>query len=214
MAPRGVSFHLLIQDQSLVCHLVPFDSNQFMLCPWAISFFQKLCPVPFPPVTECWKADPLKSESLTESLSSLGQLNWNLLRKMVASLSHCYLRHFKKSLLLLIVHRICYQKWDPKTWHWLEAVSLNRALLMFEYSAVCTLYPVLHLSPLPAGTKCQWLLILVKNGSLEGGVLFHWLGGLCRAQMLQTRKLMTLITPWQKIEILPVNTFEGRMTWL
>ena len=38
---------------SLVCHLVPFDSTQFMLCPWAISFFQKLCPVPFPPVTEC-----------------------------------------------------------------------------------------------------------------------------------------------------------------
>ena len=28
-----------------------FDSNQFMLCPWAISFFQKLCPAPFPPVS-------------------------------------------------------------------------------------------------------------------------------------------------------------------
>ena len=40
---------------SLVCHqglvLVPFDSNQFMLCPRATSFFQKLCPAPFPPVT-------------------------------------------------------------------------------------------------------------------------------------------------------------------
>ena len=40
---------------SLVCHqglvLVPFDSNQFMLCPRAMSFFQKLCPAPFPPVT-------------------------------------------------------------------------------------------------------------------------------------------------------------------
>ena len=29
----------------------PFDSNQFMLCPWAMSFFQKWCPAPFPPVT-------------------------------------------------------------------------------------------------------------------------------------------------------------------
>ena len=34
--------------------LVPFDSNWFMwfvLCPWAMLFFQKLCPAPFPPVT-------------------------------------------------------------------------------------------------------------------------------------------------------------------
>ena len=53
MAPLGVSFHLLIPDQGLVLSaiLVPFDSNQFMLCPRAMSFFQKLCPAPFPPVT-------------------------------------------------------------------------------------------------------------------------------------------------------------------
>ena len=53
MAPLGVSFHLLIEDQDLVLSaiLVPSDSNQFMLCPWAMSFFQKLCPAPFPPVT-------------------------------------------------------------------------------------------------------------------------------------------------------------------
>ena len=53
MAPLGVSFHLLIEDQGLVLSviLVPFNSNQFMLCPWAISFLQKLCPAPFPPVT-------------------------------------------------------------------------------------------------------------------------------------------------------------------
>ena len=53
MAPLGVSFHLLIEDQGLVSSviLVPFNSNQFMLCPWAISFLQKLCPAPFPPVT-------------------------------------------------------------------------------------------------------------------------------------------------------------------
>ena len=28
--------------------LVPFDSSWFMLCPWAISFFQKFVPCPFP----------------------------------------------------------------------------------------------------------------------------------------------------------------------
>ena len=52
-----MSFHLLIEDQGLVLSaiLVPFDSNWFMwfvLCPWAMLFFQKLCPAPFPPVTE------------------------------------------------------------------------------------------------------------------------------------------------------------------
>ena len=53
MAPPGVSFHLLIQDQGLVLSaiLAPFDFNQFMLCPWAMSFFQKLCLAPFPLVT-------------------------------------------------------------------------------------------------------------------------------------------------------------------
>ena len=53
MVPLGVSFHLLIEDQGLVLSaiLVPCDSNPFMLCPWAMSFFQKLCTDPFPPVT-------------------------------------------------------------------------------------------------------------------------------------------------------------------
>ena len=56
IAPLGVSIHLLFDDQGLVLSaiLVPFDSNQlmqFMLCPWAISFFQKLCPARFPPAT-------------------------------------------------------------------------------------------------------------------------------------------------------------------
>ena len=53
MPPLDVSFHLLTQDQGLVLPaiVVPFDSNQFMLYPWAMSFFQKLCPTLFPPVT-------------------------------------------------------------------------------------------------------------------------------------------------------------------
>ena len=48
----GVSFSLLTEDQGLVLStiVVPFDSNRFMLS-WAMSFFQKLCPVLFPPVT-------------------------------------------------------------------------------------------------------------------------------------------------------------------
>ena len=35
MAPLGVSFSLLIEDQGLVLSaiLIPFDSNRFMLCP-------------------------------------------------------------------------------------------------------------------------------------------------------------------------------------
>ena len=35
----------------LVCILDPFDFNWFMLCPWAMLFFQKLCPAPFSPVS-------------------------------------------------------------------------------------------------------------------------------------------------------------------
>ena len=54
MAPLGVSFHLLTEDQGLVLSatLVSFDSNWFMLCRRAMSFFEKLCPAPFPPVTK------------------------------------------------------------------------------------------------------------------------------------------------------------------
>ena len=48
----GVSFSLLTEDEGLVevdlsAILDPFDSNWFMLYPWSMSFFQKLCPVPF-----------------------------------------------------------------------------------------------------------------------------------------------------------------------
>ena len=51
--PLGVSFSLLIEDQgpvevNLSAILDPFDSNQFMLCSLAMSFFQKLCSAAFP----------------------------------------------------------------------------------------------------------------------------------------------------------------------
>ena len=48
MAPLGVSFHLLIEDQGLILSaiLVPSDYDWFMLSPWAVPFFLKLCPFP------------------------------------------------------------------------------------------------------------------------------------------------------------------------
>ena len=86
MAPPGVSFHLLIQDQGLVLSaiLVPSNSNGFMLCPWVMSFFQKLCPAPVPPITfssvqslnpvplfaTSWTAARQVSLSITNSQSS------------------------------------------------------------------------------------------------------------------------------------------------
>ena len=57
MAPLGVLFSLLIEDQGLIevnlsAILDSFDSNWFVLCAWAMSFFQKLCPALFSPVTQ------------------------------------------------------------------------------------------------------------------------------------------------------------------
>ena len=49
--PLAVSFSLLIEDQGPIkanfsAVFDPFDSDQFLLCPWPTSFFQKLCPFP------------------------------------------------------------------------------------------------------------------------------------------------------------------------
>ena len=48
MEPPGVLFHSLIEDKGPVLSaiLVPFDSNWFMLCPWAMSFF-RICALLF-----------------------------------------------------------------------------------------------------------------------------------------------------------------------
>ena len=51
MAPLAMSFSLQIEDQDLVefdlsAILDRFDFNGFMFCPWAMSFFQKLCLTP------------------------------------------------------------------------------------------------------------------------------------------------------------------------
>ena len=47
----GVSFSLYIENQCLVefdlsVSLDPFYFSWFILCPWAMAFFQKLCPTP------------------------------------------------------------------------------------------------------------------------------------------------------------------------
>ena len=56
MANLGISYSLQIEDQGLVevdwsAILDPFDFNCFMLCSWAMSFFQKLFPDSFSPVS-------------------------------------------------------------------------------------------------------------------------------------------------------------------
>ena len=47
LAPLVVSFSLQTEDQGLVEFYLSSDFNWFLLCPWAMSFFQKLGPAPF-----------------------------------------------------------------------------------------------------------------------------------------------------------------------
>ena len=67
MVPLGVSLSLQIENQALVefdlsVILEPCDFNWFMLCSWAMSFFQKLCPALFPPVSCCFPEPRLGSQ--------------------------------------------------------------------------------------------------------------------------------------------------------
>ena len=48
-----------------------FDSYWFMVCPWAMSFFQKLCPAPFPPVTPLETPYPSVNPNLFSGLGPL-----------------------------------------------------------------------------------------------------------------------------------------------
>ena len=70
LAPLGVSFSLQIEDQDLVefelspwTHLILIS----LLCPWAISFFQKLCPAPFPPVSHSFP-EPCQRPSVASKI--------------------------------------------------------------------------------------------------------------------------------------------------
>ena len=62
---HGVAELDMTKQLNLSAILVPFDSNSFMLCLWAMSFFQKLCPAPLPPVT-------VRLQSLPRSKDKLG----------------------------------------------------------------------------------------------------------------------------------------------
>ena len=55
MAPLGVSFHLLIEDQGIVLSaiLVPFDSNGFYVVSLGYVILSKVVPRPFP---SCFKS--------------------------------------------------------------------------------------------------------------------------------------------------------------
>ena len=53
--PWELSWHLWVchslADQGSRSTLPSWSHSWFILCPWAMSFFQKLCPTPFPPFT-------------------------------------------------------------------------------------------------------------------------------------------------------------------
>ena len=70
LALLGMPYHLLIEDQGLVLSgiLVPSDSHRFMLCPSSMTFFQKLCPAPFP-------SDTTPREHFMQRWTNKGQ-NW------------------------------------------------------------------------------------------------------------------------------------------
>ena len=38
-------------EVDLFAILDPLDSHRLALCPWAVAFFQRLCPAPLPPVS-------------------------------------------------------------------------------------------------------------------------------------------------------------------
>ena len=76
MVPLGMSFSLQIEDPGLIrVHLSPildlFGSHWFMLCPWAMSFFQKLCPAPSPPVMPLETPHPSVNPNLFSGLGPL-----------------------------------------------------------------------------------------------------------------------------------------------
>ena len=54
----------MTKQLNLSAILVPFDSNSFMLCLWAMSFFQKLCPATSSPITVPYH-QPIRRESQT-----------------------------------------------------------------------------------------------------------------------------------------------------
>ena len=77
----GVSLSLQIEDQSLVAFDLsvifhPFGFNQFVLSPWAMSFFQKLCPATFLPVS-CSYPEPIwEMARVNADILGISELKW------------------------------------------------------------------------------------------------------------------------------------------
>ena len=64
---------------NLICHLGPKWFNLFMLCPWAMSFFQMLCPAPFPPASSSFpKPCPGQQCCLYNLLGGQPEYRWPL----------------------------------------------------------------------------------------------------------------------------------------
>ena len=106
MVLLGVSFSLQIEKQGLVefdlsVILDPFDFNSFMLCPWAMSFFQKSCPAP----VSCSFPEPCLGSQycLYNLLEEQTENSWPLGGKycIISSLSRYSGLHFPRFLQYL-----------------------------------------------------------------------------------------------------------------
>ena len=121
MVPLGVSFSLQIEDQGLAefdlsAILGPFDFNQFMLCPWPVSLFRKLCPAPFCPVSRSFPEPRLDPQWCCYNLlEGRPESSWHLGGKhcVLSSLSRysdphlpCFLQHVRQQHLSV----------DPPVW--------------------------------------------------------------------------------------------------
>ena len=87
----------------------PFDFNLFMLCPWAMSFSQKSCPAPFPPVS-CSFPEPHRGPQrcLYNLLEGQPENSWPLGKKyyVISNPSRysdlhlpCFLQHVRQQPL-------------------------------------------------------------------------------------------------------------------
>ena len=113
MEHLGVSFSLKVVNQGLVKFdlsviLDPSDFNSFMLCSWAMSFFQKLCPAPSPSVLCSFpKPRPGPQICLYNLLEGQPENNWPLGGKycIISNPSRysglhfpCFLQHVQQHL--------------------------------------------------------------------------------------------------------------------
>ena len=117
LAPLVVSFSLQTEDQGLVEFYLSSDFNWFMLCPWAMSFFQKLCPASFPPIS-CSCPEPHLGPQccLYNLLEGQPEKSWPLKRKycIISNPSRysghhlpCFLQHVQQQHLSVDPHNAC-----------------------------------------------------------------------------------------------------------